>query len=170
MNNGEEWQRTIVDDFLPSQNANLLGSTDDTIADLAASNGSRLPPLDGNMEDLPDFGLAGDALGDRWRQVFAHFSLHVVDQFIDDGVLQDPHAVGFGHPRDVRIDRRVETNDACICHGSVLNIELGDGSNAGTEYVGKDLIVTNASHCVHQCLSRARDIRFYQEVDRFRAS
>lgn len=88
---------TFVNNLLFSQNTHFLASTDDTIADFATRNQRLLSALEGNLKLLCDFGLASYTVRDiRW-EMFTQFRLDVVYQLINNIMIHQTDALGFGH-------------------------------------------------------------------------
>src|ERR1043166_3055499 len=102
---------------------------DDTTGDMAAF---------GKLEEFLDLGGADDHLLDHRIEQTGHRFLHLVDQFVDDGIKLDLHRFALGDFRHAIVDASVEAENNTLRGRGQEDVGLRDRAHRAVDDFQRD--------------------------------
>src|ERR1044071_2109037 len=152
----------FVDEALSPLNAHLAfddaAGGDDAAGDITAL---------GECKKLPHFGGSDDDFPDKGIEQAGHGFLHLVDQFVNDGVEFDLDAFAFGDLRHAVVDSRVEAENDGFGGGGEDDVRFGDCSDGTVDDVEEDLVGFDFFERLDDGLDRALGIGLDHDSEDF---
>src|SRR6266404_3651989 len=142
-----------------------LAADDAPDGDHATGHGNAL----GKCKYLADLGRADDDVLQDGVQQAGHGFLHLVNQFIDDGVELDLDTFTLGDVRNPVVDAGVEPEDDRVRGRGKRDVRLGDGSDRAVNDFEADLVGLNLLQRLDNRLDGTLGIRLDDDLQRLRA-
>src|SRR5260370_15354086 len=154
----------LINEALAPHDADLAAD-DAPDRDHATGHGNAL----GKGENLADLGRADDDVLQDGIQQAGHGFLHLVDQFVDDGIKLDLDSFALGDVRNTVVDPGVEPEYDSVRSGGERNIRLGNGPHRAVDDLKADLVGFNLLQRLDNCLDGTLGVSLDDNLQRLRA-
>ena len=129
------------DDDIVAEEADFGVALDVAVGDAAAGDGADL----GDAESFEYVGAALVNLFDGGLEEAGHGALHLVLQFVNDGVETDVDFFLVGEFLRFALGANVEADDDGVGRGGEEHVGFGDGADAGAEELEANFVVGEAA-------------------------
>src|SRR5688572_20921754 len=131
----ERLNLSLVHKVLAAHDANLA-IEDATVTDRTSGDTATL----GQFEDLLHIGRTHDHFLEHWIEQAGHGDLHLVDQFVDDGVKFDLHPFALGDVGDAVVDAGMETENNALGCRREHDVGLGDRADGAVNDIQRNFL------------------------------